>query len=603
MLRSLLALAAAAAVAVTGLAAPPTASAADDAALQPDAQAVTAEQLDRLRGVFDGINAYRAGLDVDPPLAPLRFAPDLFDLAQRWSDDMVAGDTFEHRTEHWKLYPPGSSGGEIIAARSDDDVTGLVQQWIDSPPHAALLESADATVMGPGVTVDTAGTARWFMYGTVNFGAYTDGQIAIFDSVDAWVDAGMPLGRDDAVGGFHSIEAADDGTITVEGWALDFSRLDLDSTVTVSLGGSRRVTVVADESSWPWGADRLRSGHDFRAAFTAAAGSTQRICAVANNAFGTGQERSLGCRMVEVPIPTERLAGDDRYETAVEVSRRYNDASTVQTVYLATGAKYPDALSLAPAAAQAGHALLLTPTSLLLPSVTAELQRLEPEHVIIVGTEESVSAQVAEQVATAVPDAGIERIGGANRYETSVLIAQHAFPDATRAYVASGVLFPDALSAAPVAAAVAAPVILTPQAALTRSVREYFETSSIAHVVVAGGEPSVSGDVVAELDAIVGTSPERIAGDDRYETNRALAATASSGVQAEVLLASGQNFPDALAGAAIAADAGPLLLARSGCVPAETADAIRDDYMPSLLVVLGGEPTLTPAVSELIACG
>jgi putative cell wall-binding protein/uncharacterized protein YkwD len=602
MLRSLLALAAATAIALTGVVlSPPASAAAADDVLLPTGDVITGQQLEQVRGVFDGINAYRARLDAG--LEPLRFAPDLFDLAQRWSEQMVEHDTLTHRYQHWLLYPPGSSGGEIIAARTNADVGALVRQWIDSPAHEQLLRSDKATVMGAGVTVDSADTARYFMYSAVNFGAYEDGEIPIYDSIDDWIHAGAVLARDDVVGGLHRAEADGAGRITVEGWALDFSRLDLASTVVVTIGGVRSVSVVADDPLWQWGADDLRAGHDFRASFTAEAGSTQRVCAVAKNSFGPGQDRSLGCRDVVVPIPAERLAGANRYDTAVAVSARYNDPADVDTVYLATGAKYPDALSLAPAAAQDGHALLLTPTSQLWPSVAAELARLTPLEIIVVGAEDSVSAHVLEQARDAVPGVSITRLAGADRYETSVKIAEHAFPDATRAYVASGALFPDALSAAPVAAAMGAPVILTPHAALPQSARDYFTASGVSAVVVAGGEPSVSAAVAAELDALVGAPPERIAGDDRYETNRALAASLRAGAADEVLLASGQNFPDALAGAAIAADAGPLLLTRRGCVPKETVDAILGVYSPQLLVVLGGEPTLAPAVAELSSCG
>ncbi len=599
MLRRLLAVTTAAALAVTGMAAAPTAApaAAAGAVQLPTGEVVPVEHLDEVRAVFDGINDYRQAQV--PPLPRLRFAPDLFALAQSWSDQMAATGSFVHRQEHWTLYPPGlTGGGEIIAARTGDDAAGLVRQWIDSPPHRSMMLGPRHSVMGVGIAFGR------YLYGTTNFGTTPEGSTApTFASIDDWLASGGEVSRDDVVGALRDVGASAPDTIRVSGWAFDFTRRDLASSVTVTVDGNRSVTVDASGRLWPWGAGEWREGHDFEASIAGAPGAVHRVCVRAEDSFGTGQAESLGCRTVEMPIEAARLAGANRYETAVEVSRAYNDPAAVDTVYLATGERYPDALALAPAAAQEGGALLLTPQSALLGVVADELQRLTPDAVVIVGAEDSVSAEVEALVAAALPGATLERLAGANRYETAVLIAREVFPDATTAYVASGRLFPDALSAAPVAAAADAPVLLTPAGSLPESVRAYLEESGIASTVVAGGEPSVSAEVAAQLREVVGAAPERIAGSDRYETNRLLAASAGVAGSPNVLLASGQNFPDALAGAAIAAGAGPLLLAGRLCVPDGTVAMIREQYRPEQLVVLGGEPTLSAASAALTRCG
>lgn len=604
MLRRLLAITAAAAIAVTGLAAspPPPAAAADDVQL-PNGEVVPVEHVELVDGVFVAINEYRESQG----LLPLRFAPELFQLAQDWSDLMVANDAFQHRKTHWTLYPAGwTGGGEIIAARSNADAEALVRQWINSPGHEALMVS-DSTVMGPGVELDTGDVADYYMYGTVNFGNHAPGA-ATYASITEWIESGGATAREDVVGDVTGFSVAEDGAITITGWALDFSDRALSSTVRLTLDGRSSVLVRADSSISRWFAGEWRSGHEFRWTFPAEVGVRHSVCAVAIDTYGDGDDRSLGCQQAFQPLPDpevayERVAGSNRYDTAVQISERYNEPAAVDTVFLATGAKYPDALSLAPAAAQEGNALLLTPQSQLWPTVEAELTRLAPETVVIVGAEDSVSADVEQQVAAALPEAEIERLAGENRYETSVMIAAYAFPNATLAYVASGQLFPDALSAAPVAATRNAPVILTPQAQLPHAVSDYVAGSDLSQLIIAGGAPSVSTAVEAQLQALVGSEPQRIAGDDRYETNRLLAATADSGSQTEVLLASGLNFPDALAGAAVAEGAGPLLLSRHGCVPTETVDLIIDEYLPERLVVLGGTPTLSVAAAELTRCG
>ncbi|WP_347755874.1 cell wall-binding repeat-containing protein [Agrococcus sp. ProA11] len=604
MLRRVLAATAAVVVALTGaLTAPASRADASDAVQLPNGSVVMVEHLDMVRDTFDAINDYRAS----KRLGALRFAPDLFEIAQSWSDQLVTTDRFEHRKLHWKLYPAGwDRAGEIIAARSNADTAALVRQWINSSGHEAIMVS-DATVMAPGIALDTDDVAKYFMYGTVNFGRYDAGEIPMYNSIDAWIAAGGTTARDDVVGDVTSATAASDGTITVSGWALDFSSRNRSSTVRLTLDGRSSATVTADRTIEPWGAGEWRLGHDFRWTVAADPGARHEVCAVAQNSFGPGQHRNLGCKSVLVPmpdpeIPSERVAGANRYTTAVAISTRYNDPAEVSTVYLATGEKYPDALSLAPAAAQPGNALLLTPRAELAASVAAELRRLAPETVVIVGSEHSVSARVAEQVAAALPYAEIARLAGANRYETSVMIADHAFPAATLAYVASGQVFPDALSAAPVAAGRNAPVILTPAAQLPQVVQDYVANSSLRELIIAGGTPSVSAGVASQLEAQLGFVPQRIAGANRFETNLELAATANSGVQVEVLLASGLNFPDALAGAAVASNAGPLLLARTDCVPRETVAVIHDEYLPETLVVLGGTATLRDTVADLVRC-
>lgn len=93
-----------------------------------------------------------------------------------------------------------------------------------------------------------------------------------------------------------------------------------------------------------------------------------------------------------------RLQGDDRYATAVAASRSAYPG-TVNTVYLASGLNFPDALSAGPIAANQGAPLLLT-TPWGLPSpVRAELQRLKPERIVLVGGTSSISPSVERAVA------------------------------------------------------------------------------------------------------------------------------------------------------------------------------------------------------------
>jgi putative cell wall-binding protein len=92
----------------------------------------------------------------------------------------------------------------------------------------------------------------------------------------------------------------------------------------------------------------------------------------------------------------ERLSGDNRYATAVDVSRKTFANSEV--VFVATGANFPDALGGGPVAGSVPGPLLLVPGSTIPASVAAELQRLSPDRVVILGGTSVVSGSVEAQI-------------------------------------------------------------------------------------------------------------------------------------------------------------------------------------------------------------
>ena len=81
----------------------------------------------------------------------------------------------------------------------------------------------------------------------------------------------------------------------------------------------------------------------------------------------------------------QRVAGADRYSTAVAVSAATYAANSVSHVYIATGQSFPDGLTVGPVAGWWKGPLLLVPGSRLPAEVAAELRRLDPTNVVIVG--------------------------------------------------------------------------------------------------------------------------------------------------------------------------------------------------------------------------
>ncbi len=93
-----------------------------------------------------------------------------------------------------------------------------------------------------------------------------------------------------------------------------------------------------------------------------------------------------------------RISGADRYATAVNLSASTFAANSVSTVYLATGSAFPDGLSVGPVAGAKGAPLLLVPSSSLPDSVAAELKRLDPSQVVIIGGPSAVNEAVRAEV-------------------------------------------------------------------------------------------------------------------------------------------------------------------------------------------------------------
>lgn len=301
-----------------------------------------------------------------------------------------------------------------------------------------------------------------------------------------------------------------------------------------------------------------------------------------------------------VASTADRIGGADRIATAVAVSQEAFPTGA-PIVFLASGFDYPDALSAAPIAAALGGPLLLTPRTALPAAVAAELQRLAPAEVIIVGGPAIVGDTVAHQVeALGSPT---RRIFGADRYATSRALIAALAPPSDELYVATGRTYPDALAAAAAAGAAGAPVLLvngattaldTPTAALiaTRGVRQAF---------IAGGTGAVSSGIELDLASRI-ESVQRLAGLDRYGTAVTIAARAPADAT-RAFVATGAGYADALSGAVLAAVEGaPLYLSGPTCLPRVVREAMLDVRAVDRVTLLGGTGVLGARVAALEAC-
>lgn len=155
----------------------------------------------------------------------------------------------------------------------------------------------------------------------------------------------------------------------------------------------------------------------------------------------------------------QRISGPSRYDTSAEISRLQFPPGT-DTVYVATGEDYPDALAAGAAVALDVAPILLTPPDRLHPTVRDEIIRLAPSRVVLVGGLDAVGDAVMSEIAALGPD--VRRVGGADRYATAAAVSQDAFSTAPApTFVASGVDFPDAVVGGPLAGRRGGPILLS----------------------------------------------------------------------------------------------------------------------------------------------
>jgi hypothetical protein len=279
------------------------------------------------------------------------------------------------------------------------------------------------------------------------------------------------------------------------------------------------------------------------------------------------------------PNSVRRLAGTSRFSTAAAVSQ-YVWASAgapgrrADAVVLSRSDLFADALGGASLAAAKHGPLLLTPPTSLNAVTRAEMIRVlgttnpAGRTVYILGSTTAISQSVQNQVAAI--GYTVVRLAGGDRYTTAIAIAREINPAPTRVLAATAKDFPDALAAGAGAGAYAARdgssvVILTNDAALPTSVQSYLNGLDPNTFIYGVGNPAAA--------AVAPYAGEAIVGGDRYTT---AATTGARFFQGEVVagMATGLNWPDALAGgAAMATLGGPLLLTRGTGEPLPPATA------------------------------
>lgn len=274
------------------------------------------------------------------------------------------------------------------------------------------------------------------------------------------------------------------------------------------------------------------------------------------------------------PAPTKkgvgRVSGNTRYDTMGSLTERGNWAKG-GSVVLASGANYPDALAASSLAGGFNGPILLTDPNGLSTSAKDQLELLCPSRVFIVGGNAAVSPAVERQVKELLGSGcAVFRVAGQTRYETSLVAAEINPKSSDTVIVATGGNYADALSVSPYAFASGSPVVLCDKSSgLTAGAMGTIRSKKYSKAVIVGGTAAVPAAVERQLRSAGVKNITRLSGATRYETSAKIADfELESGLgftMDGVLLATGSNFPDALAAGPLAGRSrSPLLLVDPG---------------------------------------
>ncbi|HWB70670.1 MAG TPA: cell wall-binding repeat-containing protein, partial [Egibacteraceae bacterium] len=305
--------------------------------------------------------------------------------------------------------------------------------------------------------------------------------------------------------------------------------------------------------------------------------------------FGVLDDRgAVAAILAAPPRSVQVLAGGDRFQTAVAASR-YGWPWGALTAVLASGERYPDALTAAVLSGTVGGPLLLTPEHRVHDAVLTELRRLRPRRVYTVGA-------VGDEVDNAVRAEGFltERIRGVDRYETAQLLALRAGQlgaETSTVLVASGDGFPDALAAGQLAAGLRHPVLLASAQDDPARLADRVAAVGAERTWVVGGTAVLPEAAVAGLPGL-----ERLAGPDRVATTAAVADRAVAlGLTGPPLLAGGDDFADALAAATLAGERrSPMLVTARAPLSPLVLSWLAAQGSGTHVIAVGGPAAISP---------
>ena len=557
---------------------------------------VTVKQLVKSISISPGSVSMQVG--ATQQLAVSFTPPDASNKAVTWSSNSAAVTVSGTGVITGK-----SLGQATITAKSKDGgkTATCTVTVVATPAESVTLSKTSATVnMGDLLTL-TAVVGPAGPYGATNKNVI-------------WSVTGKDtsiITRSSSSGTSYTLKALKSGTVTVTATAADGSKKSASCTVTVNnpqqivisatvaAGSTLNLLGLLTPDTWSqkltWSSDHTDIvAVDGVGIATGVFPGTATVTVKSTSNRTTGNE--IATFHITVQSALVRTSGLDRFETATAVSRQGWNYSG--TVYLVNGEDYADALAAIPLAALRNAPILLTDTKTT-PAVTVnEIKRLGAGNIVLLGGTGMISADQATALGELSYVAGVSRVAGDDRYYTAAKLAQSVWniSKSKTAVLAYGYSYADALSIGPVAGIKGYPILFTDTNSLPDATSSFLERNGITDVIVVGGKGVISAAVVNELSKHGVVNTRRVAGTNRYETSAAVAKTYAFLFGHYAAEATGENFPDALAGNVLAAKFKMPMILISPYTGA-TADEKKyaKDKKIGCLYVFGGTGSVTDA--------
>ena len=355
----------------------------------------------------------------------------------------------------------------------------------------------------------------------------------------------------------------------------------------------------------------LREGTDYRLSYSNNVNPGTATVTITGIGAFSGHSDTLSFTITgSAPASTmaRRLNGATRYDTMAKIVSTTFASKVNDIAVIANGQNYPDALAASALAGICDAPVILTDPAYLSVQASNEIRRLGVTQAYIMGGEAAVSATVEN----AIRGLGVrcERVSGANRSETSLLALQDSYLDGNTAntvIIATGYNFADSLSISPYSYAFNYPIVLTQQdGTLSETALAVIRDNAyITNAIIVGGNAAVSPSVERQLSSI-NIASRRIQGANRYETSRNIAdyiCANSIFDYKQPVLATGTNFPDALAGASLAGVNGSVMLLVNSTSDATVSAILANKALiksGGFYYVLGGNAAVSDSIVNYV---
>lgn len=301
-------------------------------------------------------------------------------------------------------------------------------------------------------------------------------------------------------------------------------------------------------------------------------------------------------------VQVNALIGTDRYDTAVRLSK--SQFTAANTVMIANGGALADGLAATPLATFKKAPLLLTGASSLPEGTKGEIKRLGAKNAIIVGGATVVNDNVIKEL-KALGVTSVERIGGTDRYDTSLEIAKYIDKncyDVSKVVISNGLGQADALSIASVAGRDKMAIVLVEKDKVPTKVYSWLQGETLENAYIIGGTTVVADSVLNKVNGITSANitKNRLGGKDRYATNAMVIDKFYGSVVNKTYIAKGLQLIDALAAGPVAAlNGSPVVL--SGVDLTTEQKTVLDKRFGNIIIRTGGG-IADKAVNSLKSC-